>query len=154
MTAARLPTVLKLAGSLAVVAVAVFAVGRIWDVRSTGDVDLLVWLLAGAVLHDAVLLPAYTTADTALRVAIADGPWRRVRAINHIRVPAVIALVVLLAYAPSILGDDAGRNFERVSGRPRATDPLEAWLWITLGLFAVSGLVLALRLLRARRAGP
>jgi hypothetical protein len=133
-------TTVRWGAHLAVIAVAAFAIARVLAVTGN-DLNFLIWLVAGALLHDLVLLPLYT---------LADRPLRRLRAVNHVRVPAVVSLVLLLVYAPTILHRNPG-NFERVSGRPPATDPLEAWLWITLGLFVVSGLVLAARLLVDRR---
>lgn len=151
MTRPRPGDVLKVLGSAAVIAVAAFAVSRVFEIASTDRVNFLLWLLAGAVLHDLVLLPLYVLADLVARVAVADHPLRRVRVVNHLRFPAAISLVLLLVYFPSILGrNDA--NFARVSGRPQATDPLEAWLWITAAAFVVSALVLAVRVLRTGRA--
>jgi hypothetical protein len=126
---------------LVAVAVAAWAIARALG-ATQHDVNLLGWLLAGAVLHDLVVLPAYTLADRVVA--------QRVRAVNHVRVPALISLVLLLVYAPSIFGRNTG-NFARVSGRPMATDPLAAWLWITLGLFVASGLVLLVRRTGGRR---
>lgn len=139
-----------LLGHLAAVGVAAYAVSRVLDVPSTDGVRLLVWLVGGALLHDAVLLPAYALGDVVVRVLIADHPLRRVRAANHLRVPAAVSGAMLLVYAPSILGlgDEA---FARVSGRAPAVDPLRAWLLITLGAFVLSGLVLAARGARAAR---
>jgi hypothetical protein len=142
---------LGVAAHLAVIAIAAFAVSRTLEVASTDDLNFLIWLVAGAILHDIVLLPLYSLVDLVSRLAMSDHPLRRIHAANHVRFPAAISLVVLLVYAPTILDRNPG-NFERVSGRPQATDPLEAWLWITLGLFVVSGAVLAIRLISERRA--
>ena len=143
-------TAIKVAANLAVVAVAAFAMSRTFEVASTDDLNFVIWLVAGAILHDIVLLPIYSIADLVSRLAMSDHPLRRIRAANHVRVPAAISLVVLLVYSPTILDRNPG-TFERLSGRPQATDPLEAWLWITLGLFVVSGAALAIRLLLERR---
>ncbi len=135
---------------LAVLGIAAFAVSRTFEVASTDELNFVIWLVAGAILHDIVLLPLYSVVDLVSRLAMSDHPRRRIRAANHVRFPAAISLVVLLVYSPTILNRNPG-TFERLSGRPQATDPLEAWLWITLGLFAVSGAALATRVLVDRR---
>lgn len=136
----------RLIAHFAVIAIAAFAISRTFEVASTDNLNFIIWLVAGAILHDVVLLPLYSLADFVSRLAMSDHPLRRIRAANHVRFPAAISLVVFLVYSPTILNRNPG-TFERLSGRPQATDPLEAWLWITLGLFAVSGAALAIRLL-------
>ncbi len=153
MTKRRHLSAIQVVAHLAVIAIAAFAVSRTLEVASTDDLNFLIWLVAGAILHDIVLLPLYSLVDLVSRLAMSDHPLRRIHAANHVRFPAAISLVILLVYSPTILGRNPG-NFERVSGRPQATDPLEAWLWITLALFVVSGAVLAIRLLLdGRRQG-
>jgi hypothetical protein len=151
MSKRRSLSAIAVVGHLAVIAVAAFAISRTLEVASTDGLNFVIWLVAGAVLHDIVLLPLYSLVDMVSRLAMSDHPLRRIHAANHVRFPAAISLVVLLVYSPTILDRNPG-TFERLSGRPQATDPLEAWLWITLGLFVVSGAVLAFRLLSERRA--
>lgn len=141
---------LHLAAHLAAIAIAAFAVSRVLSPASTGDVNFLVWIVAGALLHDLVLLPMYSLADIVMRLTIADHPMRRRPAVNYLRAPALISLVLMLVYAPTIFNRNPG-NFERVSGRPQPTHPLEAWLWITVALFAIAALVAGVGALRARR---
>ena len=72
-------------------------------------------------------------------------------AINFLRVPAVVSGLLFVVWFPFILGlaDDA---YMGASGR--GTDVfLPRWLAITAGLFAVSALMYAPRLRRARRTG-
>jgi hypothetical protein len=150
MTKRRSLSAVGVAAHVAVIAIAAFAISRTLEVASTDGLNFVIWLVAGAILHDVVLLPLYSLVDLVSRLAMSDHPLRRIHAANHVRFPAAISLVVLLVYAPTILDRNPG-TFERLSGRPQATDPLEAWLWITLGLFVVSGAALALRLLAERR---
>lgn len=140
---------LHLLAHLAAIAVAAYAVSRVLAVPSTDGIRLLVWLFAGALLHDLVLLPAYVLGDVVVRALIADHPLRRLRVTNHLRVPTAASGAMLLVYAPSILGlgDEA---FARVAGRPPAVDPLRAWLLLTFGAFVVSGALLAVRWARTR----
>ncbi len=51
---------LRLAANVALVVLAAYAVSQVVHVASTDDLNFLIWLLAGAMLHDAVLLPVYT----------------------------------------------------------------------------------------------
>jgi len=137
--------VVRVAAHVAVIVVAAYAASRVLEVASTRELNFVVWLLAGAVLHDAILLPLYTVADIVARIALGEHPLRRVPAINHVRVPAAVSGVLLLVYFPSIFGLGT-ENFVRVSGREPANDPLEAWLWITAAAFAVSAAAYAARL--------
>jgi hypothetical protein len=139
----------RILGHVVVLTVAAYAVSRVLTVTSTDGLNFLIWLVAGAILHDVVLLPLYTIADLVARAAMGDHPRLRVRAVNHVRLPAGVSGVLLLVYFPSILGRTDG-TFESVSGRPPATDPLEAWLWLTLAAFALSAAVYAARVVRAR----
>jgi hypothetical protein len=121
---------LHLAGHLAALAVAAYALSRVFQ---TG---VLVWLVGGALLHDLVFLPLYS---------LADGLARRAsrRAINYVRVPAVISGTLLLVYFPLILSK-APATYERNTGR-HPPDYLARWLAITAALFAGSAVIWAIR---------
>jgi len=129
-----------LAGHLAAFAVIGYA---LWAVLVPGGtaraVNLLAWLLLGAVLHDLVGLPLYSLLDRGAQRATA----RRPRLLNHLRVPAVISGVLLLVYLPLILAA-APRAYLRATGAP-AGPYLRTWLLITAGLLAASGLLYAVR---------
>lgn len=144
---------LRLAANVALVVLAAYAVSQVVHVASTDDLNFLIWLLAGAMLHDAVLLPVYTLVDVAGRFVLAENGLRRIPLVNHVRVPVIIAGVLFLVDAPGILGKNTG-TFARTSGRQLAVDPLQAWLWITAALFALSSMVYAVRVVRLRRAEP
>ena len=98
----RALTAAAVAGNAAVIAVAAFAISRVLQV-SSNDLNVLLWLVAGALIHDMLVLPLYTVGDIAFRLGIADHPLRRVRVVNHVRGPAVVSLVLFLVYAPTIL---------------------------------------------------
>jgi hypothetical protein len=140
---------LHLLGHLALFAVAAFALDQIF---SGGDVEqLLAWYIGFALLHDLVLVPAYTAGDRIARAGLARIPRQVPRAIpliNHVRVPAVISGVLLLVYAPLITGAGAHTYFF-YSGH-HVEGYLRNWLLITLGLFAGSAITYAVRV-RARR---
>jgi hypothetical protein len=131
-----------LAGHAITFAVIAYALSRLLQPSVGRPATVVVWLLAGAALHDLVFLPLYSLAD---RIARAVGG----RAVNHLRVPAVISGVLLLVYFPLILGK-APAAYDRNTGRP-PPDYLARWLVITGGLFVASGLVWAARSVRRHR---
>jgi hypothetical protein len=101
--------------------------------------NVVVWLVAAVILHDLVLLPAYSALDRASRAALGG-------AVNYVRVPAGLSLLLLLVFWSTIRGKGA-RNFHRVSGLVWDGYALR-WMLVTAALFAVSA---ALYLVRGRR---
>ncbi|CAA9512623.1 MAG: hypothetical protein AVDCRST_MAG17-2089, partial [uncultured Solirubrobacterales bacterium] len=108
-------------------------------------------------LHDMVLIPVYSAVVIGLiyliggRAAREGTPISRVRllVLNHLRVPAGLALLALLLFFPLILGLSEG-SLMGLSGL--STDPyLPRFLFMTLALFAISAALLAVRLARGRR---
>ncbi|MEU5837892.1 hypothetical protein ABZ820_30050 [Streptomyces diacarni] len=95
-----------------------------------------VWFVGAALLHDLVLLPLYSFADRLPRLAG--------RYVNHLRVPALLSLLLLLVWLPLIWGPPD--RYAKTTGRPEGTTHYALhWLWLTVGLFAVSALWLAVR---------
>jgi hypothetical protein len=119
---------------------------QVMDVRRFDNV--LAWLLAAVVLHDLVLLPAYSVLDRAgqavsRRLAAGDPA-----AVNHLRVPAALAALTFLVFLPLVTGrSDA--NLARVSGM-EPSGYLERWLAVVAALFALSALAWVVRALRRR----
>ncbi|MFI9051551.1 hypothetical protein [Streptomyces sp. NPDC053427] len=126
----------------------------------TGDtLGVVVWFVGAALLHDLVLLPLYTVTDRAVQGILGRRRTTGERSlpaagrINYVRVPAFVALLLLLVWYPLIL--------DRVPGYPSYT-ALSAdvfwgrWLLITAALFAASALCLMAALWRthAPRTGP
>jgi hypothetical protein len=105
--------------------------------------NLALWLALGAVVHDLVLLPAYSLADRAIRRLPRD-------AVNHVRVPLAVSGVLLLVWFPLILHRQPS-GYVNALGRP-PPDYLGRWVAVTAGLAALSAVVYALRRLRAGRA--
>src|SRR4051812_49876842 len=69
---------------------------------------ILLWFLVAVILHDLVLLPAYSALDRAAQPATGE-------AINYVRVPAGSLLLLGLVFLPVIAGrGDAA--VQRVSG--------------------------------------
>jgi len=109
--------------------------------------DVGQWLVGSAVVHDAVLVPAYIGADAVL-VAL----WRRrpgrVAWLNHVRVPAALSGMLLLIWSPEILR--RATSFQRQTGR--TTDAyLAHWLFVTAVLFGGSALLYLGRVAKMRR---
>ncbi|MGB2567062.1 hypothetical protein ACPFP2_01215 [Micromonospora citrea] len=134
---------------------------------------MLLWFLGAVVAHDLLLFPAYALADRALRRALrpddaprtpgdepgvagrpGDAPVRdggRPSALNHVRVPALAAGLLLLVYLPGVLGL-GGDTYAAATGLT-PSPLLDRWLALTAVLFAASGAIYALRRLRGGRAG-
>lgn len=114
---------------------------------------ILVWLLGAALAHDLILLPLYSLLD---RIAFGATHGRRVdRASQHgggwayVRIPALLSGLLLLVFFPEAfrLGDS---TFRAASGFSQSV--YLARLLASCGaLFALSGIVYAISLARARR---
>ena len=114
-----------------------WAILTLLDFRAASNV--VMWLFAAVILHDLVLLPLYSGVDLAARQVFRG-------AINYVRVPAGLSLLLLLVFWSTIRGKGAG-TFSRVSGLEWDGYALR-WMLVTAALFAVSGV---LYLLRRRR---
>lgn len=114
-----------------------WALLTVLDFRAASNV--VAWLIGAVILHDLVLLPAYSTLDRLARTA-ARG------AVNYVRVPAGLSLLMLLVFWGTIRGNGEGA-YKRVSGL-EYEGYFSRWLLVTAALFALSG---ALYLLRSRR---
>jgi hypothetical protein len=135
---------LTLAGSFAL---AGYAAAALLPVNAIG---IPVWFIGAVILHDLLLMPLYTLADrSALAVfrhrppKLPSVPW-----INYLRVPVVLAGILLLIWFPLI--------FRLPSRFPHSTTlPLDPYFWhwlaVTGALFLLSATALALRLGAVRR---
>jgi hypothetical protein len=137
---------------LVLLPLALWALLQIFRVDSTGRI--LLWLVGAVIAHDVILLPLYSLLDRAARRSVPGA------AVNHVRVPAGLALLLALVYLPQLTGaGDA--QYRRASGRDFDA-PLERWLLATAALFLLSGIVLVARRQRVnarprrprRRRGP
>ncbi|WP_333769414.1 hypothetical protein [Streptomyces sp. IBSBF 2435] len=110
------------------------------------------WSAGAALLHDLVLVPLYGGADWLLHKAVRGRRPRsefRIAVVNHIRVPAVLSLLLLLVYWP-LISQDSGPTYRAATLLSPGVF-LGRWLMIAAGLFALSALLLALRRWRASR---
>jgi hypothetical protein len=98
--------------------------------------NIVAWLVAAVVLHDFLVLPLYSGADRAMRLAAGAR-------INYLRVPAALSLLMLVVFFGTIGG--------RGEGAYRAASGLEydgyamRWLLVSAALFAASALVYRIR---------
>jgi hypothetical protein len=132
---------LHLLAHLALLPLAGWALLQVLDLNTARAI--VTWLIAAVILHDLVLLPAYSLLDRlALRATGA--------AINYVRVPAGIWLLLGLVFYPDIAGrGDAA--YHHVSGM-HLEGYLGRWLLAGAVLFSVSGvLYLAARRTTGRR---
>ncbi|MDQ3849826.1 MAG: hypothetical protein M3296_04320 [Actinomycetota bacterium] len=130
---------LQVLSTLASLALAAYAFTRIF--AGTQPANVVMWFVGAIVLHDLIAFPLYTALD---RLALG----RRVRAVNHVRVPALFSGLTFIVFFPLILGLSDGR-YERATALP-ADVYLGRWLLLCGALFAASALLYALR---ARRRG-
>ncbi len=127
-----------------------FALAAYAGVRLLADdwFGVVLWLVGAALLHDLVLLPLYAAVDRAVVRGL--GAARRREWVPYVRVPAALSGLLLLVWFPLISGM-VERRYRFGTGLP-ADVFLARWLLITAVLFGGSALLLALRLLRLRRA--
>jgi peroxiredoxin len=135
---------LTLAGSFAL---AGYAAAELLPVNAIG---IPIWFVGAVILHDLLLMPLYTLADRSALAVFRHRPPKlpAVPWINYLRVPVVLAGILLLIWFPLI--------FRLPTGFPHSTtlslDPyLWHWLAVTGALFLLSATALALRLGAVRR---
>jgi hypothetical protein len=114
-----------------------WALLTVLDFRAASNVVL--WFVAAVILHDLILLPAYSVLDRLAQHATRGS-------INYVRVPGGLSLLLLLVFWSTIRGKGSGA-FHYVSGLTY-DGYFGRWLLVTAGLFAVSGAVFL-----ARRGG-
>ena len=97
---------------------------------------IAIWLVACVVVHDLVVFPLYSGADRGLR-RFAGG------AINYVRIPAALSLLMLVVFWGTISGSGE-RAYRAVSGQE--LDGYAArWLLVSAALFGGSALLYLLR---------
>jgi hypothetical protein len=105
-----------------------WALLTVLDFRAASNVVL--WLVCAVILHDLILLPAYSTLDRLGQRATRG-------AINYVRVPAGLSLLMLLVFWSTIRGKGSGA-YHYVSGQ-YYEGYFSRWLLVTAALFALSG---------------
>jgi hypothetical protein len=124
---------LHLIAHLALLPLCGWALVQLFSVSSPkAAIGIATWLAAAAVLHDLLLVPLYSGGDRSAQRVLHD-------AINYVRVPAGLSLLMLLVFWGTIAGKGepayraaSGRSFDGYALR---------WLLVTAALFAGSGLL-------------
>ncbi len=125
---------LHLIGHLALFGLAAYAIVQILSLGES--VRVLLWLGCAVLLHDAVLWPLYSGADSLGRRLLGG-------AINHVRVPAGLSLLLALVFIGTVSGRGEAK-YARASGR-MWDGYVTRWALVSLGLFAVSAVVYLVR---------
>jgi hypothetical protein len=142
---------LHLLALLACFALAGYVVTRV--VNEPMAIRILIWFVGAVVAHDFVLFPLYALADRSLRAGL-HALWPRsdaapaVSPLNHVRVPALGAGLLLLIFFPGILRQGK-QTYMDATGQTQQPY-LARWLLLTAAMFAISAVTYALRLRRAR----
>lgn len=115
------------------------------DVRAASNVAL--WFAGALVLHDALVLPAYSLLDrAAVRLRVAG-----VAAVNHVRWPAFLTLLTGAVFFPQIAGRNDG-DVRYLTGVD-AQGELERWLLLVAALWLASAVLLAVKVGRREDLG-
>jgi hypothetical protein len=117
---------------------------------------VLYWIAGGVIGHDLVLLPLYALADRSVAGVLRHRPGgsrpeaHSVPAVNHIRVPVILAGLLLMAWFPLILRNSPGL-YRLITGLPESVF-LPRWAGVSGFFFAFSAVVYAVRVGRRSRA--
>lgn len=136
---------LHLLGNLAMIAVVAFALSQMFEPRFAPEpLNLALWLVGGAFVHDLLILPGYAAVDAGVRRALPAG------AVNYVRFPLVVSGLTFLMFIGLIL-DRQPANYERALGHP-PPGFLGRWLVFCGLVFAASAIVYGVRRLTGSRA--
>jgi hypothetical protein len=126
----------RLLAHLALLPVCAWALVQVFSV-SSAPLRIAIWMVAAVVLHDLVLFPLYTGLDRGARLVL------RGAAVNYVRIPAGLSLLMLGVFLGTIAGKGAGA-YAAVSGQTY-DGYFTRWLLVTAALFGVSGLTYLVR---------
>lgn len=127
-----------------------YAVVRLLAGEQASWLAIGIWFVAGVVVNDLVLNPLAAVLDGVLRTGLRWLPGRPAAptTINHIRLPVLGAVLTFLVFYSGIV-----RQGEAVVIGQSGLDQspfLLRWVLLVVGMAAVSALVFALRVRRAR----
>ncbi|WP_329438745.1 hypothetical protein OG906_34290 [Streptomyces sp. NBC_01426] len=113
-----------------------------------GDtIGVAIWFVGAALVHDLLLLPAYSLTDRAAQHLfrsrnVPSDMSQPCPSVNYLRIPLFIAGVLFLVWWPLIL--QQGGHYTAYTALS-ADGFLARWLLITAGLFIASAIVLLVR---------
>jgi hypothetical protein len=97
---------------------------------------IAVWLVAAVVVHDLVVLPLYSGADRAAQSVLRG-------AVNHVRIPAALSLLMLVVFWGTIA--EKGEGAYRATSGETFEGYATRWLLVTAALFAGSAVLYLVR---------
>jgi len=133
-------------------AIAGYGFLRIFD--SPDAFNVLLWFGGAIIAHDVIAFPIYSGLGLIAYGALGrprerDAEVPQVSVLNHVRVPLLLSAFTFIAWFPLILGlgeerfnDQTGLSTDVYLGR---------WLLLTAALLAISAVVYAVRLRKARQ---
>lgn len=136
---------LHLIATVASLALCAYGLTRLNALDSS--VRIFIWIVAAALLHDLVALPFYSLLSRIAHGAAGSAIKSRammLHALNHVRVPAGLSLLLLAVYFPLILRV-APDEYLATTGQ-EVDGYLGRWLLITAVMFLISGVIYAVRL--------
>jgi hypothetical protein len=140
---------LHLLSVLASFAIATYAFIELAD--QPGPLSFALWFGGAIVAHDLIAFPLYSGLGLIAGKAAGAAGERGARALNYVRVPALLSTLLLVVWFPLILGLSE-RRYEAASGLDGGRY-LGDWLLLSGALFALSGLLYAVRSRRAPARG-
>jgi hypothetical protein len=125
---------ISLLAYLALLPLCAWALLEILEGRSAERIAI--WLVAAVVVHDLVALPLYSGADRAAQSVLRG-------AVNYVRIPAALSLLMLVVFWATIAGK--GEGAYRATSGETFHGYATRWLLVTAALFAGDGLLYLLR---------
>ncbi|MQY18395.1 hypothetical protein [Nocardia macrotermitis] len=111
-----------------------------------------IWFAAAIIAHDLLLFPAYALLDRTL-TTLSTRFHPRIPPLNHLRIPLLGTGLSFLIFFPGII-EQGATTFHTATGATQQPFLLR-WILLSTTMFAVSGVVYAIRILRAwRRPRP
>jgi hypothetical protein len=125
---------LSLLAYLALLPLCAWALLEILEGRSAERIAI--WLVAAVVVHDLVALPLYSGADRVAQSVLRG-------AVNYVRIPAALSLLMLVVFWATIAGK--GEGAYRATSGETFHGYATRWLLVSAALFAGAGLLYLLR---------